>query len=119
MKIWKKTQTNMRKILNQKKNMKKQISGNSWTKKRIWKEQIWGKCWTKKIIWEKKKQKNPEPEKENCEKMHGSNKICIPQVEKFGQQIRQDSYFISTVCHWCLYKCSVKLFEYGNIIISL
>ena len=44
--------------------------------------------------------------------MHKKNKNCLNEVAKFCQQIRQDRYFIWTVCHWCLYKQSVRLFEH-------
>ena len=63
---------------------KKQICRQSPTKKKIWKKQIWGESSTKKKIWKK----------------------------QIWELIRQDPYFICTVCHQCLYKCSVRLFEH-------
>ena len=39
-------------------------------------------------------------------------KKCLNKIEKFCQRIRQGHHFICTVCHRCLYKCSVRLFEY-------
>ena len=67
----------------------------------------------KKREYEKNKyDKNPEPEKENRKKMHKRNKKCLSKVEKFCQQIKQGPHFICTVCHQCLYKHSVRLFEH-------
>ena len=43
--------------------------------------------------------------------MHKKKK-CLNKVEKICQQIRQGPYFICTVCHRCLYKRSVRLFEH-------
>ena len=46
--------------------------------------------------------------------MNKKNKICLNKVEKFYQLIRQIPYFIYTVCHWCLHKRSVRLFEHAK-----
>ena len=68
----------MRKILNEKESMKKQV------------------C--KKLL----------PKKENPKKMHKKNKKCLNKVEKFYKQMRQGPYSISKVCHQYLYKSNVK-----------
>ena len=59
-----------------------------------------------------KYEKNPEPKKENHKRMNKKNKKCLNKVEKFCQQIRQVPYFVCTLCHRCLYKRSVRLFEH-------
>ena len=73
----------MRKILNQKENMKKTSM--------------------RKILNQKK---------QNRKKIHKKNKKCLNKFEKFCQQIRQGFYFICTEYHRCLYKRSVRLFEH-------
>ena len=75
-------------------------------KKKKWKKE------PKREYEENKCKKNLEPTQENHKKMHKKNKNCLNEVAKFCQQIRQDRYFIWTVCHWCLYKQSVRLFEH-------
>ena len=55
--------------------------------------------------------KNLEPKKEKCKKIHKKNKKCLNKVEKFCLQIKQDPYFICTVSHPYLYKRSIKLFQ--------
>ena len=60
--------------------------------------------------------KNPEPKKENCKKLHKKKKKCL---NKFFQQIRQSPHFICTVCHQRLYKRSCRLFENENNIFLL
>ena len=59
-----------------------------------------------------KYEKNPEQYKENRKKMHKKNRECLNKVEKVSQQVRQGTYFIGTVCHWYLYRRSVRLFEH-------
>ena len=44
--------------------------------------------------------------------MYRKNKKCLNKLDKFCQKIRQGPYFICTVCHQCLYKRSVRLFEH-------
>ena len=56
--------------------------------------------------------KDPELKKENRKKMHKKNKNCLNKVKTFCQQIREDPYFIRTVCHWGLSKHSTRLFEH-------
>ena len=89
----------MRKILNQKENMKT------------------NKTYMRKILNLKEKMKKNirkilNQKKENRNKIHKKNKKCLNKVETFCQQIRQGPYFICTVCHRCLYKRSVRLFEH-------
>ena len=106
--------------------LKKQIWGISWTKKRIWNKQTWEKSWTKKRTWKKqmwekiwnKYDKNPEPKKENCKKVHKNNKKCLNKVKKICQKIRLTPYFICVVSYRCLYKRSVKLFEHEKYILT-
>ena len=63
--------------------------------------------------YEKNKyEKNLEPRKESPKKRHKKNKKRLNKVEKFCQQIRKGLYFICTVCHRCLYRRSIKLFEH-------
>ena len=50
--------------------------------------------------------------------MHKKNKKCLNKVEKFCQQTRQGPHFICTVCHPCLYKHSVRLFEHEKYILT-
>ena len=88
----------MRKILNQKENMKKVKMRKILNQKRNIK-----KTNMRKILNRKNKV---------AKKMYKKSKKCLSKVEKFCQQIRQGPYFIFTVCHWCLYKRSVRLFEH-------
>ena len=43
--------------------------------------------------------------------MYKKNRKCLNNLEHFRQQIRQGSYFIRTLSHRRLYKCSIRLFE--------
>ena len=63
--------------------------------------------------YEKNKyEKNPKTKKENRKKMHKINKNRLKKLEIFSQQIKQGCYSTCKVCHWCLYKRSVRLFEH-------
>ena len=42
----------------------------------------------------------------------------LNKVENICQQIKQGPCFICTVCHWCLYKCIVRLFEHEKYILT-
>ena len=55
--------------------------------------------------------KNPETKKENRKKMYKKNRKFSNNLEHFCQQIRQGPYFIRTLSHRRLYKCSIRLFE--------
>ena len=126
--------TNIRKILNQRGNIKKnKFEGNPGTKKEYEKNKYDENSKTKreyekhkyqenpesKREYEKKKyDKNPEPKQENRKKMHKKNKKCLNKVATLCQQIRQGRYFICTVCHRFLYKQSVRLFEHEKYIIT-
>ena len=50
--------------------------------------------------------------------MHRKIKKCLNKVKKFCQQIRQGPYFICAVCHRCLYKRGVRLFEHEKNILT-
>ena len=50
---------------------------------------------------------------------HKKNKKCLNKIKTFCQQIRQDHYFICAVCHRCLYKSSVRLFEHEKYILTV
>ena len=73
----------MREILNQKENMKKTNMRKTWNQ-----------------------------EKKVPKRGIKKNKKRLNKVEKFCQQIRKGLYFICTVCHRCLYRRSIKLFEH-------
>ena len=101
--------------------IKKEITSKYYTKKEISKKEIEYKkskyeenSEPKREYQDRKKvcEKNPDSKKENRNWMHKKNKKCLNKAEEFCQQIRQDPYFISTVCHWYLYKNSVILFEH-------
>ena len=62
--------------------------------------------------------KNPESKKENRKKMYKKNRKCLNNLENFCQQIRQGPYFIRTFSQWRLYKCSIRLFEHGQYILT-
>ena len=106
--------TNMSKILNQNQNTKKKTN----MRKTLNQKENMIKAKMRKILNQKENMKknkyenNPKPKTENRKKMHKKNKQCFNKVEKFFQQIRQCPYFICRVCHWCLYKCNVRLFEH-------
>ena len=113
---------------------KKQIYGQSLMKKKIWKKNKYEenpepkKKYEKhkyeenpelKRKYEKKKyDKNPESKKENRKKMYKKNRKCLNNLENFCQQIRQGPYFIRTFSQWRLYKCSIRLFEHEQYILT-
>ena len=104
---------NIRKILNKKNKLKKKKYQENPKPKEEYEKHKYEENPEPKRKYEKNKyEKNPKPKKENRKKMNKKNKKCLNKVEKFCQQIRQDPYFICTVCHRCLYKRSVRLFEH-------
>ena len=50
--------------------------------------------------------------------MHGKNKKYLNKLKIFFQQLREGPYFICAVCHRCLYKRSVRLFEHEKYILT-
>ena len=104
---------NIRKILNKKNKLKKKNYQENPKPKEEYEKHKYEENPEPKRKYEKNEyEKNPKPKKENRKKMHKKNKKCLNKVEKFCQQIRQDPYFICTLCHRCLYKRSVRLFEH-------
>ena len=110
----------MRKILNIKKFIKKKkYQENCKPKKEYEKNKYQENAKPKRESEEKECEKNPEPKKENRKSIHKKKK-CLNKVKFFCQQIRQDPYATCTMCHRCLYKRSVRLFEHEkyNILIT-
>ena len=115
---------NIRKMLSHKKNYEKKKYCKNLEQKKIWKKYEENPELNRKYqhkyeenpeperkYKKNKYEKNPEPKKESRKKMHKKQK-SLNKVGKFCQKIKQDPYFIYTVCHQCLCKCSVRLFEY-------
>ena len=130
-----KKKKNIGKILNKKENMKKT---NIWTiayekenmkkknkyeenpepKKKYEKHKYEENPELKRKYEKKKYDKNPESKKENRKKMYKKNRKCLNNLENFCQQIRQGPYFIRTFSQWRLYKCSIRLFEHEQYILT-
>ena len=112
--------TNMRKILNENVNMK-----NTKMRKIPNQKENMEKTNMQKIPNENKNMKKTNMrkilnQKKNIEKtnmtkiLKQKNKIvkrCIKRTKSIYQQIKQGPYFICVVCRQCLYKRSVRLFE--------
>ena len=62
--------------------------------------------------------KTLKQKKKIAKKIYQKNKKCLNKLAKFCQQIRQGPYFICIVCHWCLYKRSVRLFKHEKYILT-
>ena len=55
--------------------------------------------------------KNPELKKEYQRSKSQAKKKAFNKVQKFHQRIRQGPYYICIVCHRCLFRHSVRVFN--------
>ena len=57
-------------------------------------------------------QENPEILRESQKRRYQEKMKGCGSVQNFLQHVKQGPYYICTICHQSLYRCSVRLFKY-------